>query len=185
MKTMKTYLTMALMALSTVMTMTSCDADEMKAWELSGSWTGYVETYYQDRFGFTGDNYRTTMYFDQRGSYGGTGYEVNYNVNSRYDNYKYYDFDWEVRNGIIYIYYADGWKSIIRDYTLNSSYFRGYMDDGTNRDIYFDLRYDGSFNWGDYRRGYWSRGANTRSADGKTYYGKGEFVKNENQEASE
>ena len=36
---METYLTMALMALSTVMTMTSCDADEMKAWELSGSWT--------------------------------------------------------------------------------------------------------------------------------------------------
>ena len=177
MKTMYTYLMMAMMSM---VVLTSCeDRDAMEARTLDGSWTGYIDTYYQDRWGLTGNSYRTTMYFYQRDRYGGTGYEVDYNMNSRYSDYYYCDFDWEVYNGEIIIHYYDSWDDVyIYDYRLTSSIFEGYMDDGTNRDIIFQLYYDGSFDWG-----YWTR-ALTRSTDGQRFHASGEFA-NIKKEASE
>ena len=178
MKKIFNYITVAIIALTTATVFTSCDEDEMEAWTLDGTWTGYVETYYRDRWGWEGSQYRTAMYFDKRNTYGGTGYEVDYNVNSRYDDYYYSDFDWEVKNGEIIIYYADAnWApTYIYDYKLTSSYFDGYMDDGTHHDIRFRFNSDNSFRWSDYRRGYRAitRGA---SEDGKQWYASGAFAK--------
>ena len=180
MKKIYTYLTMAIMALTATTVFTSCDErfwndveDREEAYTLEGTWTGYIDTYLRDRFGLSGDSYRTTMYFERENSYGGWGYEVDYNMYSRYEDYYYCEFRWEVVNGNIRINYADSWNTVyIYDYTLTSNRFRGYMDDGTTRDIYFDMTYDSRFDWG-----YWTSGL-TRGAHGATgFKASGEFAK--------
>ena len=177
MKNFYTYLTMALMAMVTTAAMTACDdRDAMEARTLDGTWTGYIDTYYQDRWGLSGNSYRTTIYFHQRDRYGGTGYEVDYNIHSRYDDYYYCEFDWEVYNGEIVINYADSWNPVyIYDYRLSQSSFEGYMDDGTYRDIFFQLYYDGSFDWSRYHDYY--RYAPTRgTGDMPRHHASGEFA---------
>ena len=177
MKKFYSYLMMALMALTSTTLFTGCDKDEMEAWTLEGTWTGYIESYYRDRWGISGDYYRTTMFFDKRGTYGGTGYEVDYSTRNRYVDYYYCEFDWTVVNGEIRIRYADSWDDVyIYDYRLNSRYFEGYMDDGTHRDIYFNLQSDNDFDWDGYRRRY--RYAPTRGMndDGKRFHASGIFA---------
>ena len=178
MKKIYTCLMTALTALVLTATLTACeDSDAQEARTLDGSWTGYVETYFQDRFGVSGNSYRTTMYFKQTDRYGGWGYEVDYNANSRYSDYYYCEFDWEVYNGEIRISYADSWNDVyIYDYQLTQSTFEGYMDDGSYRDIYFQLYYDGNFNWNPYRSYY----APTRATGDGTvprYHASGEFAR--------
>jgi hypothetical protein len=162
MKQMFTYMAMAMM---TMALFTSCDRefwedmeDRCEASTLDGTWTGYIDTYYYDRWGLTGDNFRTTMYFERENAYGGWGYEVDYDLNSRYSDYYYCEFRWDIYKGSIRIRYADSWNDVyINNYSLSSDYFKGRMDDGTTKDIYFKLAYDGRFDWG-----YWTRGC-TRS----------------------
>ena len=114
MKKLFTYLTMALV---TVTMFTSCDElwrdseDREEAYTLEGTWTGYIDTYIYDRYGLSGDSYRTTMYFERENSYGGWGYEVDYDMYSRYDDYYYCEFTWEVYGGEIRIRYADFTRS--------------------------------------------------------------------------
>ena len=154
--------------------------DEDDAYTLEGTWTGYIETYLYDRFGLTGNDYRTTMYFERENRYGGWGYEVDYNLRSIYDDYYYCEFEWEVVDGVIYVDYADSWNTVqLYPTRLTNNRFTGRMFDGTTRDIYFDLVYDGAFDWG-----YWTRSSGfTRSADGKRYQASGE-VANIKKEAS-
>ena len=183
MKKIYTCLMAVLTLLTATTVLTSCeDRDAAEARTLDGTWTGYIDTYYQDRWGLTGNSYRTTLYFYQRDRYGGTGYEVDYNINSRYDDYYYCEFDWEVYQGEIRISYADSWSPVyIYDYRLTQSSFEGYMDDGTYRDIYFQLYYDGSFDWGRYRNYY----APTRSGtETPRFHASGEFAAKQ-KEASE
>ena len=76
MKQLYTYIALAMIALTTL---TGCERDSMDRREarvLEGTWTGQIETYYYDRWGLTGDSYRTTMYFCRETPYGGWGYEV-------------------------------------------------------------------------------------------------------------
>ena len=178
--TMKKFFTFVMLVL-TVMALGSCnwssdDPDRQEARVLEGTWTGYIDTYYWDRWGLTGNSYRTAMNFVRRDSYGGWGYEVDYNLDSPYENYAYCEFEWEVYRGDILITYADSkWNTVaIYDYALSSNRFWGYMDDGTSRDIAFELFYDGNFNWQPYRVYY----APTRGA-GETprYHASGEFAK--------
>ena len=154
MKKIFTHMLFMLLALPTVMTLTSCDRDSMdraEARTLDGTWTGYIDTYYYNRWHKRGDTYRTSIYFERSNPYGGRGYEVDYNIASRYADY-YCEFSWEVINGRIHIKYDDSWgKVIIYDYTLTDTYFDGFMDDGTTRDIRFHLNYDGAFDWGGWR----------------------------------
>ena len=168
MKNIYTYLTMAVIA---IMSFSSCeDSDTYRARTLEGTWTGYIDTYYRDRWGWSGNNYRTTMYFERRGSYGGVGYEVDYNINNPYSGEYYSEFDWEVYNGEICITYADSYSYpvYIYDYDLYDDYFEGYMDDGT---------------WGRYYDGYYAstRGVSAESDStmirGKGFYATGEFAK--------
>ena len=143
------------MAMMTMALFTSCDRefwedmeDRHEASTLDGTWTGYIDTYYYDRWGLTGDSYRTTMYFEREDSKGGWGYEVDYDLNSRYDDYYYSEFTWKVCNGTICLHYKDSWNDVyIRDYHLDNNYFEGYMDDGTSKDIVFQLSYDYHFDW--------------------------------------
>lgn len=174
MKKLFTYLTMALV---TVTMFTSCDElwrdseDREEAYTLEGTWTGYIDTYIYDRYGLSGDSYRTTMYFEREDSYGGWGYEVDYDMYSRYSDYYYCEFKWEVYGGEIRIRYADSWNDVyIYDYSLSDYHFSGYMDDGTSRDIHFSLSYDNRFDWG-----YWTRSF-TRSADHKNVQASGKFA---------
>jgi hypothetical protein len=174
MKKLFTYLTMALV---TVTMFTSCDElwrdseDREEAYTLEGTWTGYIDTYIYDRYGLSGDSYRTTMYFERENSYGGWGYEVDYDMYSRYSDYYYCEFKWEVYGGEIRIRYADSWNDVyIYDYSLSDYHFSGYMDDGTSRDIHFSLSYDDRFDWS-----YWTRSF-TRSADHKNVQASGKFA---------
>ena len=181
MKKFFTFLTM-MMAVTTTTLFTSCDTrfwvddeDRAEARTLEGTWSGYIDTYFYDRFGFSGDTYRTTMYFERENGYGGWGYEVDYNIYSRYDDYYYCEFRWEVINGAIRIRYADSWNDVyIYDYVLDDYYFSGYMDDGCrDREVSFTLTYDRNFDWD-----YWTRGF-TRglSEKGTGFKASGEFAK--------
>jgi len=176
---MKKIYTLLTLATIIVTLFTGCvyreDPDAGEARTLDGSWTGTIDTYYRDRWGYYGNTYRTTMFFRQTDRYGGIGYQVDYNINSRYDDYYYCEFDWDIYNGEICIRYADSYNDVlIYDYALYSDYFEGYMDDGTSRGIYFQLYYDGNFNWSPYQYYY----ATTRSGEHPRYHASGEFAKN-------
>lgn len=176
MKKIFTYMTMVM----AVTLLAACDNhysdsyyDEDDAYTLEGTWTGYIETYFYDRFGKTGDDYRTTMFFQRENRYGGWGYEVDYNLRSRYSDYYYCEFDWEVIDSVIYVNYADSWNTVqLYPSRLTNNHFAGRMYDGTSRDIYFDLTYDGVFDWS-----YWTRSLGfTRTADSQRYQASGEFA---------
>lgn len=170
------YFAMAMMAMTTL---TSCEPfedweDRHEARTLDGSWTGYIDTYYYDRWGLTGDSFRTTMYFEREDPYGGWGYEVDYDLNSPYSDYYYCEFTWDIYKGTIRISYADSWNNVyINDYSLNDTYFEGYMDDGTSTDIVFKLKYDYGFDW-DYWR---TRGATRATDKSQAVKASGKFAK--------
>jgi hypothetical protein len=167
MKQIYTYIAMAMMAMTFL---TSCEPledweDREEARTLDGTWTGYIDTYYYDRWGLTGSTYRTTMYFERENAYSGWGYEVSYDTRSRYSDYYYCEFKWEVYRGNIRIRYADSWNDVyIRDYRLSDTHFEGSMDDGTTTDILFDMTYDGRFDWSYWRGNYYTRSIEPGSA---------------------
>ena len=175
MKRIYTFFAMATMVMTIF---TSCERlneaeDRHEARTLDGTWTGYIDTYYTDRWGLTGDNYRTTMYFERDNAYGGWGYEVDYDLNSRYSDYYYCEFRWDIYKGNIRIRYADSWNDVyVRDYSLSSSYFTGYMDDGSSKDIVFKLNYDSRFDWS-----YWTRGITRGTDDSPKVIASGKFAK--------
>ena len=183
MKKIFTLITMAVLAL----TFAACDNryyddyyrgsdyyDSDDAFVLEGTWTGFIETYMYDRFGKTGNDYRTTMYFERENAYGGWGYEVDYSLRSRYQDYYYCEFRWEVVGGDICVRYADSWNDVwIYPSRLTATRFSGTMFDGTSRDIYFDMVYDGNFDWAPYRYYAPTRGA----GETPRYHASGEFAK--------
>jgi hypothetical protein len=161
MKKIYTYMMMVLMALP-MLTLTSCDRDAADAYTLNGQWEGVISTYYVDRWGLTGEDYRTCIQFYQRDNYGGTGFEVDYDVRDRWNTYYYSPIEWEVRNGIIRINYIyDNYYVEISRYSLRSDRFFGYMYDGTCRDIEFSLYHVSNVYWDKYRYngGNWRRSA--------------------------
>ena len=116
---MKKFFTYTAMIILTMTLFTSCDIefwedmeDRSEARTLDGTWTGYIDTYYYDRWGLTGDSYRTTMYFERTSAYSGWGYEVDYDLNSRYSDYYYCEFEWDIYKGSIRIRYADSWNDV-------------------------------------------------------------------------
>lgn len=134
MKKIYTYAMMALMSVLTMTTFTSCDKDTRLAWDLDGLWSGtIIGDYYYDRYGLAGDIYDTEIYFYQNGDFsrGGTGYQVDRNRETR--RYTRYNFDWKVRDQRIYIYYDDNYEVVIRDYEIydigRTTHFRGFLDD--------------------------------------------------------
>lgn len=119
---------------------------------LYGTWEGYLGTFYEDRWGVGGEDYITTLRFDKPsyGSNSGRGYECDRRIGDPTGSYYYCEFRWMVDDGEIVIIYDDAIYDpvYIYDYQLTTKRFRGYMDDGTNREIKFDLRYLSQFDWG-------------------------------------
>ena len=181
MKKFYTYITMLVMTMG-MFSLTSCDEeDDYIAQQLRGSdWEGVIGTYYNNRWsGLPNAQYETVWHFESRGEYytSGRGAELNYNVNSPHVNYAYSTFKWFIVDGeITLIYDDDVWTPLyIVDYYLGSTYFRGYIENGSrSTHIRFELESTAYEDWGTYRNtgGYgdfrnqnWYRSRMTRSAD--------------------
>lgn len=194
MKRLYSLITVMLIGIASLCTLTSCEDDAQEvAYTLEGSWTGYLDTYVEDRWGVSGEEYRVTFTFirnnsnqsDYDGSTSGRGIEIGYNVNDRYRDYYRSTFSWYVEDcygafnnkpTIVITYDDDRWNPIyIYDYRINGNRFNGYMDDGTNRDISFDLYYDGGFDYNDWR-GYSQRSV-TRGGDSVNVIDNGKSVR--------
>lgn len=131
------YMVMFLLAF----TFASCEDDQI-AQDLDGIWEGEVaSTYFTHRWGqqtqyqyvdieFYADPYRYAK---------GTGIEYDYYG----DGYRYSQcgFNFEVRDGIIYIDYNDGTSVAIRNYRLTNNRFQGDFID------YWSGEYLASFNF--------------------------------------
>lgn len=163
MNRIRTFITVILISF-TGLTFVGCDDDFIEHYEdwesideantLYGTWEGYLGTFYEDRWGIGGEDYITTLRFDKP-TYGATygrGYEVDRIVGDPSGRYYYCAFNWMISRGEIVIVYDDNIYApvYIYDYSLSGSRFRGYMDDGTNQEIRFDLRYVSDFDWGPY-----------------------------------
>ena len=141
MKKLFLILSVALVAMAGL---SSCNSDdENEARILSGEWEGDWGMWYQDDDGYIYDADYTYIKLvpDHNNATHGVGYQEDYysydesgRVRSYY-RYLWYKFDWEVRGGIIYLYYYDDLNldSFIRDYKLDNNYFSGYFGDSATR----------------------------------------------------
>ena len=176
MKKMNAYIQMMLVAMMAMMSFTSCESEDQYESDIliQGDWQGYLGAYYYDRWGLSGNTYATVMRFASNGvgATSGRGYEVDYDTRSPYRDYAYCEFTWSVVDGVITLIYDDSlWSPVyISHYSLSRSYFSGYMNDGTSRDIRFRLEnvnfgywdnYRSDYYYDDYYRDYYAR---TRSA---------------------
>lgn len=131
-------------ALAATFAFSSCNSDdENEARVLAGEWEGDWGMWYEDEDGYIFDADYTYIKLvpDHSNATHGVGYQEDYyswdtsgRVRSYY-RYLWYKFDWEIRNGIIYLYYYDDLNldSFIRDYRLDNTYFSGYFGDSPNR----------------------------------------------------
>lgn len=156
-KDMKKIFTYTMMAMMAMLSFTSCEEDDSYIADTlrNRDWQGYIGAYYQDRWRLSGSEYATVMRFESKDVFytSGRGYEVDYDTRSPYQDYAYCTFKWFVVDGEITLIYDDAkWSPIyIVDYHLYSTHFYGYIYDGTNRRIQFDLENRGAFDgWGNY-----------------------------------
>ena len=166
---MRRIYTCLMMAVLSLAVLTSCDRDAMDARTLDGVWRGYISTYYEDRWGISGSDYQTTFAFLQKNTYSGIGYEED----SGYNGYFFAPFEWDIRNGNIYLYYPDeDFTYVIYAYSLSGDYFRGEIEDYTNRRVSFSLTYVGSFSrnyYDSHRYSTWRGAAVGDDAGGEVY----------------
>ena len=148
-------------------TLTSCE-DEDIARTLEGTWEGnmYVSTYfdYNDRYYdatysevcFVRDPYRYAS---------GDGYWVDYYNDSYWGrNYLANHIYWEVNNGNIRVHFKEENSDVvIYNYSLDNSYFTGYIELYNGGRQRFQLRHISSPNWNSYYWGY----------DDRYFYGNG------------
>ena len=200
MKRINYYIMMFVMAVIAIPCLTSCDEeDDYLAQQLRDKdWQGYIGTYYSYRWGISGDDYRTVMHFSSKESWytSGRGEELDYRVGSRND-YAYCTFKWFIVDGVITLIYDDDkWSPYyIRNYTLNSTRFRGRLDDGSDRKIEFDLENENYSDWdyyddrtggyGDFshQRNFYSRTAPTFDEDAPLFLNRSEEAKQHSGEA--
>lgn len=176
MKKIYTSLMMLAMALFSVTILTSCDEDIEEAMMLSGEWTGDFGMYYAYENPYTGrvmefDASHTNLVFypDYEYSTHGTGQQIDYYNYGPY-TYRYYYFEWKVRNGRVHMYYPDApeLNAVISNYRMTDNSFSGYIGG-----VRFSLMklYD-FYRWGEYVGGY-GEGWNDSWNDGYYYYSKG------------
>ena len=96
------------------------------------------------------------MRFESKDAYytSGRGYELDCNLSSPRENYAFCSFKWFIVDGDITIIYDDAkWDPVyIIDYELNSNNFYGYIYNGSNSKILFDLQSATFDDWDYYRR---------------------------------
>lgn len=143
MKKIYDYTRFMLMALVTMVAFSSCDEDSDIAYDLDGAWSGtVVGDYYYYRYGkdyVTYQDWDTYIEFKQDSPFATIGEGYEYDENRRTGQWSETYFDWQVRNGKIYISYDDGTDVVIRDYevyqTRGVMRFRGYFEDYRGNDI--------------------------------------------------
>lgn len=126
-----------------------CDDDIDRGYAISGRWFGDLgmmingEPAVGSVIEFVPDRYDYTA---------GYGYETDY-FEDRFGLYTVdHEFDWMIRDGVIYLRFDDpGLDCNIRDYVLSDDFFSGYMD-GVYSSTYFSLR--NYRYWNEY--GYWN-----------------------------
>ena len=161
---MKKLLYYAFAMMTTLFTLTSCE-DERIANTLEGTWSGnmFISTRYD---GIVYDaTYTEVTFLKNPYTYSsGEGYWVDYYSDAPWD-YVANHIEWTVDYGTIKVYFVEEGTSIrIRDYYLNDDRFFGTINDnGTPVD--FELYRISGRNWNNYRWGYDSWYAGTRSAD--------------------
>jgi hypothetical protein len=160
MKTMYTYTKLMIVALMAMTAFTSCSSDDEDGYIASTlrnhDWEGTISEYYKSRWGFSGSEYSTVMRFESKDAYytSGRGYELDCNLSSPRENYAFCSFKWFIVDGDITIIYDDAkWDPVyIIDYELNSNNFYGYIYNGSNSKILFDLQSATFDDWDYYRR---------------------------------
>ena len=155
----------SIMLLTTMMaamiSLTGCEKeDDYIARQLrEGDWQGYVGAYYADRWGISGSEYATVMRFESKGDYytSGRGYELNYNTRSPHRDYACYSFKWFIVDGdITLIYDDDKWTPLyIVNYSLSSSWFRGYINSPSSQRIKFEFENIAYDDWGYYKNSHY------------------------------
>lgn len=127
---------MAALAVMAGFSSCSSDPDEDKAIALSGEWEGDWGMWYEDDFGYIFDADYTYIQLIPAYSYAtyGHGYQEDYYRRGRY-RYLWYKFNWEVRNGVLYLSYPHNHNldCAIYDYHLTNRYFTGYFGDSYSR----------------------------------------------------
>ena len=160
MKTMYTYTKLMIVALMAMTAFTSCSSNDEDGYIASTlrnhDWEGTISEYYKSRWGFSGSEYSTVMRFESKDAYytSGRGYELDCNLSSPRENYAFCSFKWFIVDGDITIIYDDAkWDPVyIIDYELNSNNFYGYIYNGSNSKILFDLQSATFDDWDYYRR---------------------------------
>ena len=130
---MKKILSLASFVLMAVMCLSSC-TDEDEARVLSGEWHGDWNMWYEDEYGDRWTSHDTYLRFDRNHSTSGTGTQVDYYHSGPYE-YLVYRFNWEVRNGTIYLDYPHEPDMDVRihDYHLDNNVFDGYFGSSNSR----------------------------------------------------
>ena len=160
MKMMYTYTKLMIVALMAMTAFTSCSSNDEDGYIASTlrnhDWKGTISEYYKSRWGFSGSEYSTVMRFESKDAYytSGRGYELDCNLSSPRENYAFCSFKWFIVDGDITIIYDDAkWDPVyIIDYELNSNNFYGYIYNGSNSKILFDLQSATFDDWDYYRR---------------------------------
>lgn len=134
----KFYL-LSILAVISLTTLTSCETDEDIGYGLAGA---FGQTWYGD-FG-SSDAYGEPLYSEimfMAGRYDnvGTGWERTY---YQYDGAPCYSdtFDWEIVNGVLYLYFSYQGEWRIYDYYVGNRVFKGYRDDFPF-ELYLDRRW--------------------------------------------
>lgn len=126
---MKKLFTLLTIALS--LFMVSCDEDVDRAIMLSGQWRGDLGASYDKGMNTYFAEYSDIVFYPNSNySTRGTGREVDH-YRSAPVSYVYNEFDWEIRNGRIYLTfpYNHDLDAIIDDYRMTNDYFSGVISD--------------------------------------------------------
>lgn len=159
MKKINSWALALILILTAGFTLTSCDEDNMQADDLDGQWRGWFGMYYKDHYGYEWESEYSIIEFYQSGfSSHGTGQQYDYYRRGPY-SYQYFRFNWEIRNGVIYLTYPGDHNldTAIYDYQMTSYYFSGYFGNSRTTfrlEKYRDWRWDSYSSYGNYYYSY-------------------------------
>ncbi len=152
MKRLLILLSIAFVALMS-MCFTSCDEDQMIAMNIQGTWRGTISTnYYKSWWSLDqGGDYYTIFHFSgDLGSRHGHGYEIDFTRNNQSASRS--RFEYWVKGSEVEITFENGRRFYIYGITTDGGHLRGYIDDGSGRNVNIDLISD-SRNYDSYAKG--------------------------------
>ena len=135
------------------------DMDVKQSIKFAGQWTGDFGMYYTYRHHgrlYTFDSYDTDIVFypEHDGATWGYGKQVDYYERGPYSHI-YNRFNWEIRNGIVYLqYHSDpSLDCAIYDYRMTSDRFQGRF--GSSNDRFYLTKIADYYDWSIYRDYYY------------------------------